>query len=191
MPLICFINFSIIKKEEFMADSNPILKMKDSPAVIAHVEMMQGIINRLSDISARCKEWCFASIGALLVLILSDDFAHNTKYIIIPYIIVVLFYILDSYYLGLERQMREHYKNFINAINGIGSHASREGNAQNTNDDIINSIFFPHLKYDNPSNSDRFKRQFKSTVKAIESLSTLLPYGFLLILVFICHVFLI
>lgn len=174
-----------------MADSNLILDMKDNPAIIAHVEMMQGIINRMADISARCKEWCFAFIGGLLVLILSVDFAHDSKYIVIPYVIVVLFYILDSYYLGLERQMRENYLNFIKTINECGSHEAGEENSQNTSEQIIKSIFFPHLRFDNPSNYDRFKRQIKSTGKAMASLSTLLPYGILLILVLFCHFFLI
>ena len=174
-----------------MADSNSILKIKDTPAIIAHVEMMQGIINRLSDISARCKEWCFAFTGGLLVLILSVDLTHNSKYIIIPYVIVALFYILDSYYLGLEHRMRNNYQNFIRDINGSDSCETNAENSQNRYDQIIKSIFLPYLVIDSPSDADRIQRLLKSTVKSMISISTLLPYGMLLILVLICQLFLI
>ena len=30
----------------------------DSPAVTAHINLLQGIINRLANNSASCKTWC-------------------------------------------------------------------------------------------------------------------------------------
>jgi hypothetical protein len=40
----------------------------DSPAVMAHINLLQGIINRLANNSACCKTWCLALVGALLSL---------------------------------------------------------------------------------------------------------------------------
>lgn len=168
-------------------EDNPMLQLKNQPSVIAHIEMMQGIINRLAEISARCKEWCFTFIGALLVILLSVDSTPNPRFIIIPYVIVVLFYILDSYYLGLERSMRSNYQDFLDSIEEVSEVASGEQMVKVQIDNIINSIYYPHLISDKPSQGERFKRQLKVTAKAMPSLSTIIPYGILVILVVICN----
>lgn len=173
-----------------MTETPTVLEMKENTAVIAHVEMMQGIINRLADISARCKEWCFAFIGALLVIILSVDLVHNPRYIIIPYVIVALFYMLDSYYLGLERQMRNNYQDFVKSINEINTKHRAKENENQIIDQIIVSIFIPHNKFDKSSFFERLKCQLRSTLEGMTSLSTLLPYGILMVLLIICQIFL-
>jgi hypothetical protein len=40
----------------------------DSPAVTAHINLLQGIINRLANNSASCKTWCITLVGALVSL---------------------------------------------------------------------------------------------------------------------------
>jgi hypothetical protein len=39
----------------------------DNPAAIAHVNLIQGIINRLANNSASCKTWCLVIVSALLL----------------------------------------------------------------------------------------------------------------------------
>lgn len=168
-------------------EENPTLKLKDSPSVVAHIGMMQGIINRLADTSARCKEWCFAFIGALLVLLFSIDSTPNTVIKIIPYIVVGLFYILDSYYLGLERSIRDDCQNFVNSINALSFPSTGEDEVHSKTESIILSIYFPHLHIDKPTYNERFMRQLKATIGAMFSLSTFIPYIFLFIVVFICN----
>lgn len=76
--------------------------------VAEHVKMMQGIIERLANNSKQCKQWCIALVTAIL--------AYSTKegqVLDIVFIPISLFYFLDSYYLGLERNTRKQESNFL------------------------------------------------------------------------------
>ena len=42
---------------------------EDSPAVRTHLEMMQGVINRMAENSHSCKFWCVTLVAATLVLV--------------------------------------------------------------------------------------------------------------------------
>lgn len=177
-----------------MADHNPILEMKNEPAVTAHINLLQGIMSRLANMSAKCKDWCFAFTGALLVFILSSDSSVNPRLIFIPYAIVGLFYLLDCYYLGLERTMRTQYGAFIDKINELDNITERDSESFGADhlgiagDIIIKSIYFPYLQPDTLSTAQRCKRQFKSTLSGMTSLSTAIPYGFVLIIVIISNI---
>lgn len=88
---------------------------KNDPAVISHVNMMQGIISRMAGNSASCKQWCIALVSALLALSktkgFDTDLAECCK---IP---VFLFCFMDCFYLGLEHQMKNKLDNFVIRLN--------------------------------------------------------------------------
>lgn len=90
-----------------------VLSTKESPAVQAHINMMQGIINRMASNSANCKVWCITISSAIFGLFCENKFSH-LEYL---YFIVCLFYFLDSFYLGLERKFVKEQKEYVQNIN--------------------------------------------------------------------------
>ncbi len=76
--------------------------------VVKHLEMIQGIVNRLGSNSFQLKGWSMTLIVAAVVLIARFDLQS-------PYIILVLvlpivgFWILDGYFLWQERLFRKVY----------------------------------------------------------------------------------
>ncbi|MDW7728319.1 MAG: hypothetical protein SCH70_14675, partial [Candidatus Methanoperedens sp.] len=73
---------------------------------IKHLEFIQGVVNRMATNSFLIKGWCITLVSALFALAAKDA---NFKYIIIAFIPVPVFWILDSYYLWQERLFRALY----------------------------------------------------------------------------------
>lgn len=48
------------------------LTAKENSAIQAHVNMLQGVINRMANNSANCKTWAITIISAILVLYAVD-----------------------------------------------------------------------------------------------------------------------
>ncbi len=74
-------------------------------AKLKHLELIQGVVNRLADNSFRIKRWAVLLVSALLVLSLQESrlAAHLA---ILP---ILLFWGLDSYFLWQERLFRALY----------------------------------------------------------------------------------
>ena len=89
-----------------LADANP-------PAVQKHVEIMQSIITRMAENSRACKIWCVTLVSAVLVLVARIGSADHALIALLP---TVLFYVLDAYYLALERGFRQSYDEFVNKL---------------------------------------------------------------------------
>lgn len=159
--------------QESSANPQAIMDIKDRPAIIAHIELMQGIINRLSDKCAQCKEWCFALVGALLVFICSSDNNNQIDFKIL-YCIIGIFCILDAYYLGLERKMRNHYREFVKSINGESPTLFKE-------------VLSPYGINITPTSWERFWNQLEGTICGLWSFSIILPYGFMFLITWIFH----
>ena len=137
------------------------MSLKSDSAVIAHVEMMQGIINRLADNSAKCKEWCFTLIGALVVFLFTTNEKQTFDYRILYYL-TGIFCFLDAFYLGLERDMKNCLNKFIEKLN--------------KKEDISKDIFLPnHSK----NFLKKFFMQLWNTIKGFFSFSIIIPYGFM------------
>jgi hypothetical protein len=89
------------------------LKIYESPAIIKHLEFYQSIISRMANNSASCKTWSITLTSALIVL--SIDKSNISIWIsLIP---ILIFYFLDSFYLGLEREFRDSYNEFLVKLN--------------------------------------------------------------------------
>jgi hypothetical protein len=66
--------------------------------ILKHVDILQSIINRMALNSLNCKTWCIALVSAMLVFIESKV---GNSYIGVIYFPVVMFFVLDVYYLSL------------------------------------------------------------------------------------------
>lgn len=93
--------------------SQPIKVTPDSNAVQSYLNILQGIITRMATNSASCKTWCISLVSAILVVIADKN---KPNYVWITLIPILLFFLLDSYYLGQERSFREIYNNFVKEL---------------------------------------------------------------------------
>ena len=86
---------------------------EESSAVQKHLEITQGVINQMSENSRSCKIWCVTLVSAILVLVARIGQPDHMLIALAP---AVLFYVLDAYYLSLERGFRRSYDNFVRRI---------------------------------------------------------------------------
>ncbi len=76
--------------------------MTDKEQVIKHLEITQGVINRLAHNSCSIKGWSMTILAAAILFIARSN--CNSEYLILAFIIpVVSFWILDGYFLWQER----------------------------------------------------------------------------------------
>lgn len=68
--------------------------------------MIQGVINRMAGNLFFLKGWAITLIAALFALSAKDT---NPKYIFIAYFPILIFWILDGYFLSQERLFRDLY----------------------------------------------------------------------------------
>ena len=85
----------------------------DSAAVQKHIEITQGVITRMAENSRSCKVWCVTLVSAVLVLVARTE---KPEYALIALVPALLFLILDTYYLALERAFRESYNAFVRKL---------------------------------------------------------------------------
>ena len=82
--------------------------MQDKEQVIKHLEMVQGVINRLGHDSFLIKGWSMTILVAGIVFVARSQV--QSAYIVLTFTIpVVGFWILDGYFLWQERLFREVY----------------------------------------------------------------------------------
>lgn len=85
----------------------------DSPAVQTYLTILQSVIGRMASNSASAKTWCIALVSAIIVVVADKREAGFVGIALVP---VGLFFLLDAYYLGLERQFRDRYNDFIGKL---------------------------------------------------------------------------
>lgn len=71
-----------------------------------HLEFIQTVINRMAGNSFLLKGWALTLIAALFALSAKDA---NHAYVVIAYLPVIVFWILDGYFLSQERLFRNLY----------------------------------------------------------------------------------
>lgn len=86
---------------------------EESSAVQAHLTTMQGVIQRMAENSRSCKVWCITLVSAILVLVAQTG---EPKHALIALVPLILFLVLDTYYLALERGFRKSYKTFVEKL---------------------------------------------------------------------------
>ena len=85
----------------------------ESSAVQHHLTLLQGIIQRMAENSRSCKLWCITIVAAVLVLVARTE---QPNYALIALLPAILFLILDTYYLALERAFRNSYNAFVRKL---------------------------------------------------------------------------
>lgn len=73
---------------------------------IKHMEMIQGIINRMASNSFALKGWSVTLVAGIFALASKDA---NKVYFLIAYAPIIIFWGLDAYYLLQERLYRSLY----------------------------------------------------------------------------------
>lgn len=82
--------------------------MDDKEQVIRHLEMIQGVINRLSHNSFLIKSWSMAILSAGIILIARSEI--QSDWFILAFIVLIFgSWILDGYFLWQERLLRGVY----------------------------------------------------------------------------------
>lgn len=73
---------------------------------IRHLEMIQGVVNRMANNSFLLKSWSVVLVSALFVLAKQDS---ETFFILLAFLPVLAFWVLDGYFLWQERLYRKLY----------------------------------------------------------------------------------
>ena len=84
-----------------------------APAVQSHLEMLQGVIQRMADNSRYCKLWSITALSAVIFLAARTGIAWHTLIALVP---LLLFFLLDVYYLSLERRFRDSYVRLLGKL---------------------------------------------------------------------------
>jgi len=74
---------------------------------IRYLEAIQRVIDRLSTTSFILKGWAVSLVAGLMALAASGT---NKDYVLIAYIPIAVFWFLDAYFLMMERQYRDLFK---------------------------------------------------------------------------------
>lgn len=77
---------------------------------VKHLEMIQGIINRMNQNSFMLKGWMITIVSALLVIYADKG---NIVYLIVTIFPILVFWFLDAYYLQQERKFRGVYNDIV------------------------------------------------------------------------------
>lgn len=75
-------------------------------AKLKHLEMIQGVINRMANNSFLLKGWSVVLVSALFALAAKDS---NNLYIYLAYFPTIAFWVLDGYFLRQEKLYRKLY----------------------------------------------------------------------------------
>lgn len=71
-----------------------------------HLEFVQGAVNRMASNLFLLKGWSITLIAALFALAAKDS---NQSYVLIAYFPLLVFWLLDGYFLSQERRFRSLY----------------------------------------------------------------------------------
>ena len=85
----------------------------ESAASQNYINILQSTISRMASNSASNKTWCITLVSAILVLTVDKK---SSNYIWIAMFPILVFLLLDAYYLGLERRFRVLYSDFIQKL---------------------------------------------------------------------------
>lgn len=75
-------------------------------SIDAHVhksmDLLQANLDRMCQLSNTCKAWCIALVSAVLLFAIKEQQRDMLMVLMMP---VGLFYVLDAYYLSVEREL--------------------------------------------------------------------------------------
>jgi hypothetical protein len=74
---------------------------------LKHLEFIQSVITRMNTNSFLIKGWSVTLVAAIFALAAKDA---NIRYAIIAYVPVIVFWLLDGFFISQEKQYRELYR---------------------------------------------------------------------------------
>lgn len=82
-------------------------ELLSNEAVHKHLDILQGIIERLAGNASTCKNWCITLVSGAVVLSFTDELKADPAVVFkLAYALTAVFWLLDSYYHALERTFR-------------------------------------------------------------------------------------
>lgn len=81
--------------------------METNESRIRYLEAIQRVVDRLSNTSFILKGWAVSLVAGLMALATSGT---NHGYVLVAYIPTVVFWLLDAYFLMMERQYRKIFE---------------------------------------------------------------------------------
>lgn len=153
-----------------------------------YVELLQRNIDRMAGNSSSFKNWLVATVGGSLAICFTKEVPSDKieSLIIVLIVITILFYILDSFYLGIERRMKNAEKLFIEKC--------KENNESDVK--LLLMSFSPTLviREKSPDSCAELgygiTMKVRNTIKAMGSFSTLLFYPPIIIILLVLNYYL-
>lgn len=75
-----------------------------------HLERMSAVVERMATNSESSKTWCISLVSAIIVV---ASEAKNAELAWLSMLPIFMFFVLDVYYLSLERGFRASYSDFV------------------------------------------------------------------------------
>ena len=138
-----------------------------------YLQMMQDIISRLASNSANCKTWLVTLVTSLLAIGTSIESLNG--WLFLTFLPIIVFGSMDTYYLKLERGMRNREHLFINIVT-----------AKEFDENAYKRTLFNFEPYDSITNNDELG--IVETEKVEWSNSIFPFYGVTLALAFVVTV---
>lgn len=76
---------------------------------VKHLEMIQAVITRLAGNSFQTKQWALALLGVIWGITLKNECAAPRAECYLTCLLIIMFWVLSSYYLRQERIFRKMY----------------------------------------------------------------------------------
>jgi hypothetical protein len=73
---------------------------------LKHLEFIQNVITRMNTNSFLIKGWTITLVSALFALAANDS---NIKFVLITYVVIPVFWIVDGFFIAVERRYRYLY----------------------------------------------------------------------------------
>lgn len=99
------------------ASKPPIPELLGNEAVHKHLDILQGIIERLAGNASTCKNWCITLVSGAVVLSFTADLKVKQEVVYhLAYALIGIFLLLDAYYHALERAFRDQSNSMVRSI---------------------------------------------------------------------------
>lgn len=150
--------------------------MKDvNSAESLYIQLLQENITRMATNSTNCKNWLIGIIAGVLAVVFATNTTteHTHMVLHVLEVFTVLLFLLDCFYLGIERRMRDAEKMFVKMC--------KEGNEEDAK--TLWMSFSKSLNIDEKFPDackepvKKIKGQLKDTLCGMWSLSTTPFYG--------------
>lgn len=108
------------------SDDAKIPALLENEAVHKHLDILQGIIQRLAGNASSCKNWCITLVSGAVVLSFTADLKVKPEVVYhLAYALIVIFLLLDSYYHALERAFRAQSNQLVRTIHNGACNPSK------------------------------------------------------------------